>query len=201
MLYAEPIIRISMKKFLFYMSLAALLVPSACKSKKDVQTATGSTEISIPFSGSKYRSDKDNFRAVANANSPNLNISRQNANLNAKGTLAGLIKDRMQVVGENYANGREIAADKEASNRFQQIIRSAVDQTLIGVEVMDEKSFQEKDGSYTSWVALSVDKETVLTGAYKGINADKKLEQDFDQKKFREVFDTEMKKLQDEKSK
>ena len=163
MLYAEPIIRISMKKFLFYMSLAALLVPSA--------------------------------------NSPNLNISRQNANLNAKGTLAGLTKDRMQVVGENYANGREIAADKEASNRFQQIIRSAVDQTLIGVEVMDEKSFQEKDGSYTSWVALSVDKETVLTGAYKGINADKKLEQDFDQKKFREVFDTEMKKLQDEKSK
>jgi hypothetical protein len=67
------------------------------------------------------------------------------------------------------------------------------------VRVIGEKIFQEPNNNYTYWVAIEANKQNILNGIDKGISKNAKLMQDYDKKKFEEIFNQEMDKLAKER--
>src|ERR1700710_1945270 len=86
-----------------FLGAVAISMPS-CKSKKSIAQTTGAVEITVPFSGNDYSSDKDNFRAKSSGNSPDLTTSKKIALQNAKSEMAGLIQTTIKKVTDQYTN-------------------------------------------------------------------------------------------------
>lgn len=194
-----------MKKTLY--SLASLLAIalmvnfSSCGSSKSVPVAdrTGAVEISLPFQGPAYRNSSTHFRAVNNGNSPDLATAKKIAMVNARNELAGNIQATIKAVTENYTQQRRIDDITEFSNKFEELTRQVVNQQLNQVNVMDEKMFQEPNGSYTSWVAIEMPVNPILDEVGKTISRDQSLRQDYDKMLFEKIFNEEMDKLEQER--
>lgn len=176
-------------------------VTVACKSKKGtpIEKQTGAVEISVPFSEKDYQSDKEFFRAKASGNSMDMSTSKKIALQNAKSEMAGLIQTTIKKVTEQYTNQRQITNTQEFTNKFEELAREVTNQQLTDVSVIGEKIFREQNNHFTYWVAIQAKKETVLNGIDKSISQNKKLEQDYDKKKFEEIFNQEMEKLAKER--
>jgi hypothetical protein len=69
----------------------------------------------------------------------------------------------------------------------------------VDIKMLGEKLFKETNNTYTYWIAIEANKQAVLNGIDKGIAANKKIEQDYDKKKFEEIFNAEMEKLAKER--
>lgn len=172
----------------------------SCKSKKTVAQTTGAVEITVPFNTKEYSSDKDNFRSKSSGNSPDLTTAKKIALQNAKSEMAGLIQTTIKKVTDQYTNQRTIGNAQEFSNKFEELAREVTNQQLTDVRIIGEKIFQEKNQTYTYWVAIEANKQAVYDGITKSVSNNKKLEQDYDKKKFEEIFNQEMDKLAKEKS-
>ena len=178
------------------LAIIAITLLTNCGSSKPIQSVTkGSTEVSVPFSEAKYKTDKDFFRASFNGNSPDLAISKKIALLNAKTQMAASVKLLIKAVTEQYTNQRNVANKKEVESKFEETTREVVNQSLTDVRIMDEKVFKETDGTYTYWVALEMPKTALVEKLHQNISQDKKLQLDYDKKKFEETFNAEMEKL------
>lgn len=173
----------------------------ACKSKKGtpIEKHTGAVEISVPFSSKDYQSDKENFRAKASGNSMDMTTSKKIALQNAKSEMAGLIQTTIKKVTEQYTNQRQVSNTQEFANKFEELSREVTNQQLVDVRIIGEKILKETNNTYTYWVAIEADKQAVMNGIDKGISSNKKLEQDYDKKKFEEIFNQEMQKLAEER--
>jgi hypothetical protein len=176
-----------------YLLFAIFIV--SCGGTKSIQTATGAEEVSLPFSESKYKTDKENFRSRQSGTSPDLATSKKIALQNAKSELASNIKQVFKIATSQYTNQRSVANAQEYENKFEEQIISSLNETLTQVVIVEEKVFKEKDGSYTSWVVVEKAKSTILEGANKRISSESKLQLDYDKKKFEEIFNNEMEKL------
>ncbi len=176
---------------------------SACKSKKNAATpiekSTGAVEISVPFSAKEFWSDKESFRSKSSGNSMDLQTAKKIAMQNAKSEMAGLIQTTIKKVTDQYTQQRTVGNQQDFNNKFEELAREVTNQELIDVKVIGEKLFKEPNNTYTYWVALEANKQTVLNGIDKGIAANKKIEQDYDKKKFEEIFNAEMEKLAKER--
>lgn len=174
----------------------------ACKSKKvtPIEEQTGAKEISVPFSGKDYETNKENFRARSSGNSPDMITAKKIALQNAKSEMAGMIQTTMKKVTEQYTNQRQIGTNQEFSNKFEELAREVTNQTLTDVAVIGEKIFKETNNTYTYWVAIEANKKTVLEGMDKAIGQNQKIAQDYDKKKFEEIFNSEMEKLAKERA-
>ena len=189
-----------MKKVLFVVStLAMLIVFNGCRAKKSIDKVTGATEITLPFSEKAYQTDKDFFRAKNTGKSPDLATSKKIAMQNAKSELASNIQSTIKRVTDQYTNQRNVGDKQEYENKFEELAREVVNQTLTGVKVIGEKTFKETDGKFTYWVAIEVAKESILNGIDAGISKSAKLQLDYDKKKFQDIMDQEMSKMQNEK--
>jgi hypothetical protein len=179
----------------------AIIVAPACKSKKGtpINKQTGAIEIAVPFSTKDFQSDKENFRAKASGNSMDLTTSKKIALQNAKSEMASLIQTTIKKVTEQYTNQRQVSESQEFSNKFEEMVREVTNQELSDVRIIGEKIFQEPDKNYTYWVAIEANKQNVLNGIDKGISKNAKLQQDYDRKKFEEIFNQEMDKLSKER--
>ena len=167
-----------------------------CKTKKQLQKATGSTEIEVPLSGKEYQSDKDNFRAKQSGKSPDLATSKKIALNNAKAEMAGNIQATIKRVTDQYTNQRTVSDVQEFENKFEELSREVVKQKLVDVRVIGEKTFQEKDGKYTYWIAIETSKDVILNGVADKISKDKKLQLDFDKFQYEKIFNEEMEKFE-----
>lgn len=174
----------------------------ACKSKKatPIQQQTGATEISVPFSGKEFQTDKETFRARSSGNSPDMITAKKIALQNAKSEMAGMIQTTMKKVTEQYTNQRQMGTTQEFSNKFEELAREVTNQTLVDVSVIGEKIFKETNNTYTYWVAIEASKKSILEGVEKVIGANQKIAQDYDKKKFEEIFNAEMDKLAKERA-
>ncbi len=173
----------------------------SCKSKKtiSIEKENKSTEISIPFSTKEYFSDKETFRVKANGNSIDLATAKKIAMQNAKTELAGLVQSTIKKVTDQYTEQRTVNNQQDFNNKFEEMAREVTNQQLIDVKVIGEKLFKEQNNTYTFWIAIEANKQDVLNGIQKGVSSQKKLEQDYDKKKFEEIFNSEMEKLDKEK--
>ena len=185
-------------KQILIVGLIAIVAFVGCKGTKNIAKSTGSQEITVPFSESKYKSDKDFFRAKQIGKSPDLATAKKIALQNAKAELAGNINALVKRVTIQYVNQRTINDKVEFGNKFEEESRETVKQTLIDVKVMDEKIFKETDGSYSFWTVIEVSKQSILDGVNSNVLKNEKLQLDYDQKKFEEIFNSEMEKMSKE---
>jgi len=183
---------------IFALAMASV---SSCKSKKGtpIEKETGAKEISVPFSSKEFQSDKDNFRSKSSGNSPDMATAKKIALQNAKSEMAGLISTTIKRVTEQYTNQRQISNTQEFSNKFEEMAREVTNQQLSDVRVLDEKILKETNNTFTYWVAIEANKKVVLEGVDRGISNNQKLQQDYDRKKFEEIFNTEMERLAKER--
>lgn len=176
---------------------------SACKSKKNAGTPieqnSGAIKLIVPFSSEKYYSDKENFRSRGSGNSIDQSTARKIALQNAKSEMAGLIQSTMKKVTDQYTQQRTVGNQAEFNNKFEELAREVTNQELIDVRIMGDETYLEKNNTYTIWVAIEANKQTILNGIDKGVANNKKIEQDYDKKKFEEIFNAEMDKLAKER--
>jgi hypothetical protein len=171
---------------------------SSCKKNKDVIKPTDNAkEIIIPCKD-EGRSDKNFFRADAQATSQDMSLSREKALTASKQRVAGLINTKIKSVTDRYVNETEVGTNSDFEQKFENLTREVVNQTLVDISIVCEKNFQEATGKYTTYIAIEIDKETMLNGINNGISKDQKLRVDYDKMKFEQIFNEEMEKLGDE---
>ena len=175
-----------------------MLSVTSCKTPQTLEKTTGAVEISVPFSESKYKTDKDFFRDKQMGKSQDLATSKKIALQNAKSELAGNIKAIVKRVTDQYTNQRTVGDKQDFENKFEELAREVVDQTLTDVRVIDEKIFKETDGKFSYWVAIETSKQSILDGVEAKISKNEKLQLDYDKKKFEDVFNSEMEKMSKE---
>ncbi|GHT18361.1 hypothetical protein AGMMS4957_00530 [Bacteroidia bacterium] len=171
---------------------------TSCGGAKKLSSEVGATEVVIPLSGKEYRTDKDFFRATQSGKSPDLATSKKIALTNAKAELAGNVQSTIKAVTENYTNQRAVGDKLEFENKFEENARVVVNQGLNDVKIIGEKTFKEKDGKYTYYIAIEMSKEPVVNNIADRISKDSKLQLDFDKHQFQKVFDEEMKKFENQ---
>ena len=182
-------------KQMILIGFTAIVALASCKHTKKIQKVTGAQEITVPFSESKYKSDKNYFRAKQSGKSPDLATAKKIALQNAKAELAGNIQSLVKRVTDQYTNQRTVGDKQDFENKFEELSREVVEQTLNDVKIMDEKIFIEKDKSYTYWAAVEDSKQSILDGVNNKISKNASLKLDYDKKKFEDVFNSEMEKM------
>ena len=178
--------------------IAMVLSTTSCKTPQNIEKTTGAVEISVPFSDSKYKTDKDFFRAKNIGKSIDLATSKKIALQNAKSELAGNIQSIMKAVTDQYTNSSKVEDKENFENKFEELSRDVVNQTLSDVRIMDEKIFKETDGKYSYWVVIETSKQSILEAVSAKVSKNEKLQLDYDKKKFEEIFNSEMEKMSKE---
>ena len=166
-----------------------------CKSKQKITKVTSSTEINVPFSENKYKTDKNFFRAVQSGTSPDMATAKKISMVNAKSELASSIQTTVKVVTDNYTNQRSIANKQEFENKFEELSRQVTNQMLSNVVIIDEKILKDENAKYTFWIAIEMSKDEVLNNLTDQISKEKKLKIDFDKYQYEKIFNQEMDKF------
>ena len=185
-----------MKKIVFTLIGAALIGLASCGN-----TPSGEKSVSIPCSGSKYRTDKKHFRAAGIGESLDQMTSVKKAESNAKARLAGYIESTMKVVGDNYVNSTEFNNKEEITETFQENARTVVDQVLAGVAVVCEEQTltSGKKGAqskYKTYMAIEVATDDIVGALNSKLSKDEKLKAMYNYESFKSTFDAEMEKME-----
>ncbi|MBN2776617.1 MAG: hypothetical protein JXR36_03190 [Bacteroidales bacterium] len=186
------------KSILIVAVLSSAIAFSSCKKNKDViRPDKDAKEIIIPCKD-EGRSDKNFFRADAQSTSQDMSLSREKALTMAKQRVAGLINTKIKSVTDRYVNETEVGANSDFEQKFENLTREVVNQTLVDIAIVCEKNFQEATGKYTTYIAIEISKDAMLNGINGGISKDQKLRVDYDKMKFEQIFNEEMEKIGNE---
>ena len=183
----------------FLLTLVLIVTVSTfnmCKSSKSLQKATEDEEVEIPFTDSKYATNKDVFRATQSGRSHNLTKAKNIALINAKKLLASNVKSIIKICTYNYTNERTFGDKQEFENKFKELSRQVTNQQLSDVKVIDEKAFREQDGKYTYWVAIEMPGDALLDQISESISKEKKIKLDFDKHQYEKIMQEEMEKFE-----
>jgi len=191
--------KIKIVSFIFVGVLSVFTLSSCSSSKKAVTASKGMEEINVPLSGKDYQTNKEFFRAKSVGKSPDMATAKKIAISNAKAEIAGLISSKIKSVTDNYTNQRSVANAQDFENKFETIAREVVSQQLNDVSIIGEKIFKDKSSTVEYWVAIEISKEAIMNGVSSNVSQNKKLQIDYDKKKFEEVMKSEMDKLENEK--
>jgi hypothetical protein len=175
--------------------VTSLMLITNCGGPKKVEKQAGMEEVTLPLSGKEYQSDKDFYRAKGSGKSPDISTAKKIALNNAKSEVAGLINSTIKTVTDNYVNQRSVADAQDFESKFESLTREVVNQQLSDVKIIGEKLFQ-KDKTYEYWVAIEVSKQAILDGINNNISKNQKLAIDYDKKKFEEIYNQEMQKME-----
>ena len=185
------------KNILWIAFLAVLTLGSLSCTKKMKRTDSKLKKIEEPFSSKKYFSDKKYFRATGEGRAMDLTVAKRIAETNARQALASQIQVKVRSVGEQFLQNRALDNKLETQSKFEDLTRTVVDQTLTGVQTVDSESYQNKKGQYVHYVAMQMSTSDVEENMVNGISNDSKLKQDFELKKFREIYQQELDKFSD----
>ncbi len=182
-----------MKTKLFSMVLAVMamvVAVSSCGGQKKMNA--GKTEIIMPFNTPADMSDMEYFRATASGTSPDQEMARTIADLNARTQLGTQVTSVVKAVTERYMNQVNVADKAEFAQKVEQNVRLVVNEELNGAVVRGTKLYQNEDGSYEFWVNIEMPRAKIMDGIEEAISRDDKLAIDFDQHLFMKTFDEEM---------
>lgn len=189
------------KRFTLVVMIAAVTIfGTACSKKKkatEQPKPTGEVLINEYCSGSDYMSTKERFRSTATGESMDRETAKKKARSNANAELAKTISTTMKIVGDNYVNSTEFNNKEELTETFQEMARTLVDQEIRGAVEICEKLTQRPDGTYVSYVALELSGNEIADAYNSSLSKNEKLKADFNYEKFKETFDAEMKKFED----
>lgn len=164
----------------------------ACSPKME-----GLTEVKSPFTGNRYETNGKWVRGTGSGESMNLETSRDKAMLSAKQRLASGVQTQIKSVSENYKGERQAdATTGDFNERFQSLTREVMNQVLVEVQTIDEKTYQKKDKNYISYVALEARKKTIYK-KLKEIAMQRSSLSDADKKRVQDMIDQAIKDLDD----
>jgi hypothetical protein len=164
-------------------------------NQKKEKLPKGEKEVSIPCSGPDYFTNKTYFRANSLGESADLVVSKKKAMDNARQELAAAIQSTVKTVTDNYVNSREMNNKEDLEERFEQLNRTIVDQTLSGIKMICEKQVQTDAGAYRTYVAIELSASDIVQKYNENLSKDERLKIDYDYEKFKETFDKEMEKM------
>ncbi len=171
-------------------AVAAIALMTSCGSSKPASVTANATEVSVPCA--EYASDNQFFRGMGSGSSRDLNTARLKANTAAAAELAAGISQTIKRVVENYVNEMDNAQKQDFGQTFEAMTTNVVNQTVSNTRTACNKTVQNKDGGYTVYMALEVNKEEFQKTLENGALQDKKISLLFDREKFREKYDEEM---------
>jgi hypothetical protein len=179
----------------FFLFALAGAVMFGCK--KTEKLPKGETEVNIPCSGPDYFTNKNFFRANSLGESADLVVSKKKAMDNARAELAASIESTVKTVTDNYVNSREFNNKEDLEERFEQLNRTIVNQTLSGIKMICEKQVQTDGGkgAFKTYVAIELSASDIVQKYTENLSKDQRLKIDYDYEKFKETFDKEMEKM------
>ncbi|MCU0356705.1 MAG: LPP20 family lipoprotein [Cyclobacteriaceae bacterium] len=173
-------------------ALAGVLM-IGCKGKQKLPK--GETEVNIPCSGPDYFTNKNFFRANSMGESMDLVASKKKALDNARAELAASIQSTVKTVTDNYMISREFNNKEELEERFEQLNRTIVNQTLSGVKTICERQSKTDKGQYKTYIAIELSASDIVSKYHESLSKDERLRIDYDYEKFKETFEKEMEKM------
>lgn len=176
---------------LVIVAVAAVLI-GGCKAKQ--KTPDGEKEVVVPCSGPDFFTNNKVFRANSIGESMDQVTSKKKALTNARNELAQSIQTTVKTVTDNYTNSRSMNRKEELEQKFEQLNREVVDQTLQGVRTICEKLVQTKDGNYKTYIAIELSADDLVKQYNQRLSTDDRLKIDYDYEKFKETFNQEMEK-------
>ena len=174
------------------LAIAAAVVVSGCKTKQPIPE--GEKEVVVPCSGAEFFTNSKVFRANSIGESMDQVTSKKKALTNARNELAQSIQTTVKTVTDNYTNSREMNKREELEQRFEQLNREVVEQTLSGVRTICEKLVSTKDGNYKTYIAIELSADDLVKQYNERLSKDERLKIDYDYEKFKKTFDDEMNK-------
>ncbi|MDR3180638.1 MAG: hypothetical protein LBT61_01750 [Prevotellaceae bacterium] len=181
----------TMKNFTMIIAMAAVtMFIVSCGGSKAVAPTQGAVEIDVPCQN--YFSDAQFFRGVGDGKSQDMNTARLKAHTNASAELAAGVQQHIGRVVENYRKEIDVAQQQQFGQTFQAKIRTTVDQIVSNTAVACTKTLREKDGSYSVYMALEVNKDEVLSQINKAAIADKEIQLMFDSERFNQTYNEEL---------
>ena len=172
--------------------VAAAAVFAGCKSKPSIPT--GEKEVVVPCSGPDFFTTNKVFRSNSIGESMDQVTSKKKALTNARNELAQAINTTVKTVTDNYTNSRTMNQKEELEQKFEQLNREVVEQSLQGVRTICEKLVQTKEGTYKTYVALELSADDLVKQYNERMSADDRLKIDYDYEKFKDTFNAEMEK-------
>jgi hypothetical protein len=139
------------------------------------------------------------FRATQSQKSSDLSLSREKALVVAKQRLAGLVETKITSVTDRYADEYQTANSLEMKGKYNNLTREIISQQLNDVTILCEKTVKESDGNYSTYVAVEMSKDALKKALENKISDNAKLNIDYDKMKFEQIYNDEMKKLDDAK--
>lgn len=181
-------------------TLIIVLGLSSCGSKKKATNVSEEEEELVTFycDGEEYRTDKKNFRANAVGESSDQMTARKKAMSNAKAALAGQIETVIKGTTDNYVNSREFNNTEEVEERFESLNREVINQQLNNVKTICQKHTRTKDDKYKTYLAIEMTADDLEEAMKDRLSKDKRLKVDYDYEKYKETFDKEMEKLEED---
>ena len=147
-------------------------------------------EIKVPCS-ENGKSDSHYYRASSSAKSKDLSMSKDKSLLSTKQILASLIGSSMKSVTENYTSQLDKTKAPSLKSSFENLISETVNQQLKFVSITCQKTEKRKDGFYETYTSVEVPKDDFFKSYINKITSDSNLKTDFDESKFKEIFDKE----------
>ena len=191
------------KIFTSVLMMASIVVFGvACgKKKKAVEEPKPNGEVLINeyCTGDSYKSTAEAFRATATGESMDRETAKKKARSNAQSEMAKTINSTMKIVGDNYVNSTEFNNKEEITETFQEMARTIVDQELRGAIEICEKLTQREDGTYVSYMAIELSGQKIADAYNSGLSKDEKLKADYNYEKFKETFEKEMQKFEEDR--
>jgi hypothetical protein len=114
---------------------------------------------------------------------------------NAQTNLATRINSLVKNVAEDYSKNISDANSNEFTSSFETQGRVITNESLSMVNVLDKKVLLKSNNIYDIWVVIEVSKKSLLEGATKSMSNNKKLQLEADKIRFREIFESEMNKI------
>jgi len=185
-----------MRRILIFSSLALFTIMVGCKAKKaTIQSTEDMVEIKEPFDSKEFKTDDKNFRAVGVANSQDLSFCKTKSSTDAKAKLAATIETKIKMVNDKFASEYTAGKSQEYRDSFKGITREIVNQSLNEIHELGVKSFKAKDGTFTVYTAIEVNKDNIYKSIKNKISNDQKLRTDFEEERYKKTFDEEMNKF------
>jgi hypothetical protein len=191
-----------MKKLVYVFAAFLVIAAVSCKSKKGTLTTkdkdSGMEVLNLPCD--EFRTSTEQaFRSTQSQKSSDLSLSREKALVVAKQRLAGLIQTKITSVTDRYVDEYQTNAGLEMKGKFNNLTREIISQQLNDVKILCEKTVKEKDGSFTSYVAVEMNKDALKVAMENKLSDKAKVAVDYDKMKFEQIYNQEMKKLDENK--
>lgn len=180
------------KKYLPMKRLTILLVAAMLPSYPLIEA-----KIRKVLCQKEATSNKRFFRAHGIGKGMTLQIAMDKARLQAKSVMATQINTVIKKVTDNYTVERSVTNAAEYAEKFESMVREVVNQKLKNIVTVCEEQIVNKDGSYSAFVAIEMDRDELLDELNYDIAANSSLREQYDADLYKKIYLKEMDNMGD----